>query len=158
MIKKGCSLSLYRLFNWPVIITLMCFILMPSLCKGGFFGSSDETVLREKVEKYWNSKLTGDLITCYQLEEPKFQKKVPISQYVKGGNIIYKEIKVDKIKIEGENATATINFKYIIPALGSRVVFSDTLQDEWVKLDGKWYHHRKIEVPKYKRKKLKGGD
>jgi len=152
--KKGCFLSLYRFFNWSVIISVMCFMLIPSLCNGWLFGGSDETetVLREKVTKYWNSKLTGDLITCYQLEEPNFQKRVPISQYVKGGNVIYKEVKLKSIKKDGVNAIATINFKYIIPAFGSRVVFSDTLNDEWIKIDGKWFHHRKIEVPKYKRK------
>ncbi len=95
--------------------------------------------LKGLVTKYWNSKLTGDMVTCYQLEEPNFRKKVPISAYVRGGNLIYKSVQVKNIAINGNNATAEVEIEYLIPALGS-LSFKNQLKDKWLKIDGNWYH------------------
>jgi len=145
------ELSRYTKYNISGSIILLLFIL-PSLSHAGFFQKGEDKDLRQRAVKYWNSKLTGDMITCYQLEEPAYQKAVPISQYVKGGNVIYKDVSVKDIQIDGDNATVTVKLHYIIPALGSRLVFPDTVKDRWKKIDGKWFHHRKIEGPKYKQK------
>ncbi len=132
----------------PIILTLF----VASSSYAGLFGKGEEESLRQQAVRYWNSKLTGDMITCYQLEEPAFKKAVPISQYVKGGNVIYKDVSVKEVQVDGDNATVIVELHYIIPALGSRLVFPDTVKDKWKKVDGKWFHHMKIEVPKYKRK------
>ena len=110
--------------------------------------------LKNLITKYWNSKLTGDMITCYQLEEPDFRKKVPVSVYVRGGNLIYKSVQLKDITINGENATADIGIEYIIPALGSKLSFKNQIKDKWVKKDGNWYHRPQTKKP-YKKHKGK---
>ena len=97
------------------------------------------------------------MVTCYQLEEPDFRKKVPISVYVHEGNLIYKSVRVKNIIINGENATADIGIEYIIPALGSRLSFKNQIKDKWVKRDGNWYHKPQTKKP-YKKTQRKGGD
>jgi len=112
----------------------------------GLFGPDDKERLKQSAQKYWNAKLTGDTITCYQLEEPAFRKKMPLSIYARPGNLIFKEVKVDQIAIDDDNATVTVKIKYIIPALGSKLVFPSTVKDKWKKVDGKWYHVYKEET------------
>ncbi len=114
-----------------------------SLGYAGLFGPDDKEVVHKRAQKYWESKLTGDTITCYQLEEPSYRKKVPLSVYARPGNLIFKEVKIDKIIISDDNATVTVKIKYIIPALGSKLVFPSTVKDEWKKVDGEWYHVHK---------------
>ena len=104
------------------------------------FASNDIEALKSAASKYWNSRLTGDVLACYQLEEPGFRKKVPLSQYAKAGNIIYKDVKVDEVEIQKDVGTVKVKISYIIPALGSRVVFPDTVVDKWKKVEGEWYH------------------
>ena len=144
------KISRYNDYIITGLIILMLFL--PSLSYAGLFSRGEDENLKQKAVKYWNSKLTGDMITCYQLEEPAYQKAVPISQYVKGGNVIYKDVSVKNIQIDGDNATVTVKLHYIIPALGSRLVFPDTVKDKWRKIEGKWFHHRKIATPKIQTK------
>ena len=122
--------------------------LVSTLCYNGAYASNDKQELKKAASKYWNSRLTGDVVTCYQLEEPAFQKKVPLSQYAKGGNIIYKEVKVDGIEIQGEDGIVKVKIAYIIPGFGSRMVFPDTVIDKWKKVEGKWYHVMRSGNPK----------
>ena len=125
------------------LITAVAFLVLfgqAQPLKAGLFGPGDKEVLAKRAQKYWNSKLTGDAITCYQLEEPAYQKKVPLSVYAKPGNLVFKDVKVDQINISDDNATVTVKINYIIPALGSKLVFPSTVKDKWKKIDGKWYH------------------
>ncbi|GEM_PF-2013923 len=124
--------------------------LMPILCLLFFFSSflcnyevsasDDKKELKDAASKYWNFRLTGDVVACYQLEEPVFQRKVPLSQYARAGNIIYKDVKVDNISIQKDIGTVEVKISYIIPALGSKAIFHQIVIDKWKKIDGHWYH------------------
>ncbi len=135
-----------RLIILLSLLSALFFISGCGISHAFLFGKSDKAILKERAEKYWNSKLTGDMITCYQLEEPEYRKKVPVSVYVRTGSIIYKEIKVKDIQIFDDKATVTVDMKYFIPALGSEHVFPSEFKDKWKKVGSEWYH-----VPEEKR-------
>ena len=128
-----------ELRNYITIFFLLFFV-SNILYSHEVMASNDKETLKEAASKYWNSRLTGDVVACYQLEEPGFRKKVPLSQYAKAGNIIYKDVKIDKINIQRDVGTVKVKISYIIPALGSRMVFPDTVVDKWKKVEGEWYH------------------
>ncbi len=124
-------------------ICIFSMMVFPRHGHGAFFGNEGVKELKETVNRYWNSRLTGDVITCYEIEEPSFKKMVPISQYLRHRGLIYKSVEVDKVEIKDDNAIVAVKVEYIIPALGSRAVFQDTIKDLWRKIDGKWYHVQK---------------
>ncbi len=140
-----------------VLFTVLFLLVTIGDSQAWLFSRNKKEELVKRASQYWNSKLTGDLFTCYQLEEPSVRKKVPISQYVKTGNLIYKSVKITSVDIKKDLATVDVKIKYIIPALGSRVVFTDTVKDYWKKIDDNWFHHIKAN-PIGKTPKRKGGD
>ncbi len=109
--------------------------------------SNEEVKLKAIAQKYWNSKLTGDVITCYQLESPSYQKRTPLSIYAKEGNLVFKKVKIKKVEINDDKGTVLVEVKYIIPAFGTKHVFPSTVKDRWIKFDGKWYHVMKNDKP-----------
>ncbi len=136
-------------------LTILCLIFLVSdvICHLDVSASDDngKESLKQAASKYWNSRLTGDVVACYQLEEPSFRGKVPLSQYAKTGNIIYKEVKVDEIEIKRDEGTVKIKISYIIPGFGSRMVFHDTIVDKWKKVKGNWYHVMRLGYPPMKK-------
>ena len=133
-----------KYFAFLITVITVSITLNISLSHASFFGSSDSDVLTKRAEKYWNSKLTGDMITCYQLEEPKYKKKVPVSVYVRTGTLMYKSVKIKNVHTKDDNSTVTVEIKYFIPALGSKHIFTTKVKDKWKKIHGTWYH-----VPEY---------
>ncbi len=143
-----------------VTLAVLILLMGSSVSYGWLFGQNDSKTLRERAKKYWDSKLTGDMITCYQLEEPDYRKKVPISVYTRTGTLVFKEVKIKDININDDNATVTVDIKYFIPALGSKHIFPSEVRDKWKKIGSKWYH-----VPEnndsetgHKKTLKKGGD
>ena len=123
-----------------VTLAVLILLMGSGVSYGWLFGQNDSKILKERAKKYWNSKLTGDMITCYQLEEPDYRKKVPISVYTRTGTLVFKEVKIKDINISDDNATVTVDIKYFIPALGSKHVFPSEVKDKWKKIGSEWYH------------------
>ena len=142
-----------------IIVIAVLMTLDTGVSQAGIFGQSDRQALKKRTEKYWNSKLTGDMITCYQLEEAKFRKRVPVSVYSRTGTLMYKSVKIKDVETEDDNGTVTVEIKYFIPALGSKHIFTTKVKDKWRKIQGTWYHVPEENGLKgIKKPKRKGGD
>ncbi len=129
------------------LLTLILFAIQVLGASNFVQASNEEVKLKAVAQKYWNSKLTGDVITCYQLETPTYQKKTPLSIYAKEGNLVFKEVKIKKVEISDDKGKVIVEVRYIIPAFGTKHVFPSTVKDQWIKLDGKWYHVMKNDKP-----------
>ncbi len=129
-----------KYFAFLITFVSVIIILDIPLSHAGIFGPSDREVLTKRAEKYWNSKLTGDMITCYQLEEPRYKKQVPVSLYVRTGSLMYKDVEIKDVQTDDDNGTVTVEIRYFIPALGSKHIFKTTVKDKWKKIQGAWYH------------------
>ncbi len=128
-----------------LLITLLIFFIslqfgnVPNVLGKNKVSNESLNQLLVNAKKYWQGRLTGDFITCYNLEEPNYRKSVPLSSYAKRRGIIYKEIHIQKPQIQGNTATVEVIMYYIIPAMGNHM-FKMTVKDPWVIIEGKWYH------------------
>lgn len=132
-----------------ILLWISFYATIPLKCEA--YASNDKEELKQVASTYWKSRLTGDVVICYQLEEPAFRKKVPLSQYARGGSVIYKTVNVDDIDIQGNIGRVKVKISFIIPAIGSSNSLSDTVVDKWKKVDGKWYHIMRQESPVLKK-------
>jgi len=147
---------------WIGIVSIAFVIITCSITEvyAGIFtkNNAEEDSLQKVAKKYWNSKLTGDVITCYQFEDPAFKEKVSLSSYAKHGSLVYKDVKIGGVNIKGASGTIEVKIEYFIPAMGSKAVFKSEFKDKWKKIDKKWYHVTNLEPAFIKMTKKKGGD
>jgi len=106
-----------------------------------------DSALRGRVEKFWQHKIKGEFAECYLFEDPDYREKVSMTNYVKGlssGGIIWFEVSVKDISIEGDSARAFMNMRYLpfgmfgLPKEGIKRDFTEC----WRLVKGVWYHMR----------------
>ena len=104
---------------------------------------SDEEVLRERAQAYWQARVMQDMQTAFSLEDPLRQKKLSLVGYIRtvGEPGSLYDSKVTTIKIEGDQADVDVDltYRFAIPPWTNEVMKS-TLTDDWQKIDGAWYH------------------
>ncbi len=124
------------------IISAITIVLNMQLAQSELFAknNADKDIVYKTAQKYWKSKLTGDVIACYQFEEPTYKKKVPLSTYAKQGSIVYKDVKLGEVDIQGSNATVKVQIIYFLPAIGSKGEFTSEFKDRWKKINNNWFH------------------
>lgn len=123
--------------KWLILLGLVSLSLNILLINNVFAKNEN---LKYRVVKYWKSRLTGDVISCYQLEEPKFREMVPLSKYAKKSGLIYKDFEIKKFHVRGDKAIVHIEVTYFLPAFGSKNLFKTLTKDEWKKINKTWYH------------------
>lgn len=120
-------------------------ILGLSACAGINLQGNPGQDVRQAAEDYWKARVAGDWITCYKYEEVSRSGKVRLSQYVQTqGNLIYKSARIEGVSMgdQGKKAVIKVAVEYYLPAFGTSNAFKSTLSDKWIKMDGKWYHHK----------------
>ena len=104
---------------------------------------TEETVLRERAEVYWQARFTQDLQRALTFEDPVRQKRLSLIAYIRQlgepGKIYL--IAVKGVKIQGDQADVEVEMtlRYTIPPWNKAIV-TTTLTDDWQKIDGVWYH------------------
>jgi len=122
------------------ITFVIVLVLLATACK------SDEEVLREKIEQYWQLRITKNFAESYKYEYPVFKKKVDINTYVSSRSnpfAVYKEATIKEIKlIKPDLAEVDMVFKVELrfPPARKPIEVKIKRKEKWVKVDGKWYH------------------
>ncbi len=97
--------------------------------------------LQQRAEAYWKARLDGDLTNAFVYEELAGRKKQTLQQYVRANPPLYIKAKVIGARIDSpEKGVAITETEMRIPGLLSSKSLSRTIEDEWIRIDGEWYH------------------
>lgn len=101
--------------------------------------------LDDRARMFWQARTSGDLAKTYDLEVDKAVGRLSLAQYVRRkGRIAYKSAKVLGSEIVGQDkAIVNVIVEAVIPGIAGSV--ATTLEDEWVYIDGAWYHGSRSE-------------
>ncbi len=102
--------------------------------------ANDREVLLQRANVFWKAMLENDITTAWAHEELSQKPGWTLQAYAKREGIVYENVEVRDVRsLEGDRAVVNVKVIYSVPVLrmnGQEVV----LQDEWVRLQGQWYH------------------
>lgn len=103
--------------------------------------------LEERVNLFWQARVSGDLLTLYTLEAVSVMDQLTLRQYMnKSSQLIYKNANIIETTINNENeASAEVNAEVIVPGL--KGTLNSQFKDQWIKINGQWYHRGRVQLP-----------
>ena len=106
-------------------------------------GGNDKDALLQRATAYWKAIKDNDRVTAWNYEEVSKKQGATLQGYVQRGGLVFDEAQVLGVNaIEGERAKVNVVVSYALPAIRLSNKQAE-LQDEWVRIDGQWYHaHR----------------
>lgn len=94
--------------------------------------------LEQRVQRYWTARTTNDLQTVYSLESAALPGGwLTPDQYKRLGGLPVRDVKILEKKIEGESAQVKIEGRVAVGSLGW---MPQNLEEQWVLVNGEWYH------------------
>ncbi|MDG4549495.1 MAG: hypothetical protein P9F19_14665 [Candidatus Contendobacter sp.] len=94
--------------------------------------------LEQRVQRYWTARSINDVHTVYGLESAAQPGGwLTPDKYQQLGGLPVREVKIVETKIEGDNATVTLQGQVAVGTLGW---MPQTLTEDWVLIEGEWYH------------------
>lgn len=109
--------------------------------------------LIQRVNAYWNARIEDRVETTYSIEDPEGRKKVSLSRYARtapiaqqaGSSVIVKllSFKILAVDLNGDKAKVTIQQTTRITGPGIRSELKLSTEEQWVRVQGKWYHELK---------------
>ena len=98
---------------------------------------ADES-LEERVRSYWTARSSNDLHTLYNLESAARPGGwLTPDQHQRIGGLPVREVEIVDTKIDGDRAEVKLQGQVAVGSLGW---VSQQLTQQWVKIDGTWYH------------------
>lgn len=124
---------------------LLSYLAVPAVaglvgCASGPSPASDRQVLLQRATAFWKSVQDNDPVTSWNYEELSKKPGWTLQAYLKREGILYEAVQVqDVLSLDGDRAVVNVKVTYSVPLLrmNSQEV---VLKDEWVRLDGVWYH------------------
>jgi hypothetical protein len=94
--------------------------------------------LEQRVQRYWTARSINDVHTVYGLESAARPGGwLTPDQYKQLGGLPVREVKIVETKVEGDKAKVTLAGQVAVGTLGW---MPQTLSEEWVLIEGEWYH------------------
>jgi hypothetical protein len=94
--------------------------------------------LEQRVQRYWTARSINDVHTVYSLESAARPGGwLTPDQYKQLGGLPVREVKIVETKVEGDKAKVTLAGQVAVGTLGW---MPQTLSEEWVLIEGEWYH------------------
>ena len=94
--------------------------------------------LEQRVQRYWEARVANDLHTVYRLESGALPGGgLTPDQYRRLGGLPVREVEVVETKVEGDQAKVKVKGQVGVGSLGW---MPQVLTQQWVLIDGEWYH------------------
>ena len=94
--------------------------------------------LEQRVQRYWTARVANDLHTVYSLESAALPGGwLTPDQYRRLGGLPVREVEVVETKIESDQAQVKVKGQVGVGSLGW---MPQVLTQQWVLIDGEWYH------------------
>lgn len=123
------------------------FLLMVSGCfrSAALKELSLEEALRQRVMAYWKFRINEELDKSYSYEHPLYRKQTPITGYVRRYSsplIRLNSYEITDISLkDADRAAVGLKLNETLKIPGAKPFTHDTiLEEQWVKVEGTWYH------------------
>lgn len=146
----------------PFLITILFLIILSGCAKKDVLKAvPDEAVLRDRVVKYWDHKIKGELDKTYEYESPL--NKMTLTNYIKKYSnpaIGYKNFELMSIdRLDDDIADVQLKIVPVVKVPGARALEHITIITErWVRVEDIWYHTSQKVSNKPIQKDEEGGD
>lgn len=101
---------------------------------------ADRAALLQRARAFWQVVQANDGPAAWTYEELSKKPGWTLQAYLKREGITYNDAQVqDVVSLEGDKAVVAVKINYSIPLLRMNDQ-NVLLQDEWVRIDGQWYH------------------
>ena len=106
-------------------------------------GNAPDEPLRDRVARYWEARIRGDLLATYQLHEPAFRRAVTFAAFSQGrGATPTLAYEILDERVEGDVAFvkvkkySTVKHEKLIKPVEPRWTESE---EQWIQVEGVWY-------------------
>ena len=94
--------------------------------------------LEQRIQRYWDARSINDIHTVYSLESAARPGGwLTPDKYKQVGGLPVREVKIVETQVEGDKAKVTLQGQVAVGTLGW---MSQTLTEDWVLIEGEWYH------------------
>lgn len=94
--------------------------------------------LEQRAQRYWTARSINDVHTVYNLESAARPGGwLTPDKYQQLGGLPVREVKIVETQVEGDKAKVTLQGQVAVGTLGW---MPQTLTEEWVLIEGEWYH------------------
>lgn len=103
---------------------------------------SPEEALRAEAAKFWEARVKGDMVTQYNLQEPKAREGVTLTAFALArGTVTFLTYKITAVEAVGDEGkvTAETTFRLNHPKTGRFGPWDQTVFTRWVREGGVWY-------------------
>lgn len=109
-------------------------------CTGLTSLQNENEALLQRAKEFWKAVQANDLETAWKYEELSKKPAWTLQAYVQRGGVIYEAVQVLEVRsMEADRAQIDVKISYSLPLLRMNKK-EVVLKDEWVRLDGHWYH------------------
>jgi hypothetical protein len=105
-------------------------------------GIPPEKMLLKRAMEYWNARSLNDLATAYKMESAALPGGwlKPFDMAAFGAGLKLHKVEVTDAVIEGEKGVVTVKADVRVLSMRGTGVFHSSTKDQWVMIDGEWYH------------------
>lgn len=129
-----------RVLGWLVMPAAVALGVALTGCATAPSSAKDSARLLQRAREFWKLVQDNDAVSAWKYEELSKKPGWTLQAYLKREGIVYDSAQVqDVLSLEGDRAVVNIKVTYSVPLLrmNNQVV---VLKDEWVRLEGEWYH------------------
>lgn len=103
---------------------------------------SPEEALRAEATKFWEARIKGDMVTQYNLQEPKAREGVTLTAFTLArGTVVFLTYKITTVETAGDEGkvTAATTLRMNHPKMERFGAFDQIVSMLWVRQGGVWY-------------------
>lgn len=94
--------------------------------------------LEQRAQRYWDARSVNDIYTVYSLESAARPGGwLTPDKYKQVGGLPVREVKIAGTQVDGDKAKVTLQGQVAVGTLGW---MPQTLTEDWVLIEGEWYH------------------
>ena len=136
------KIKIFHLVFFSLIILTGCSI------KETVKNVSDEEMLKERGAAYWGYMCKQEFDKAYEFEYPVYKKLVSNTDYIRRfrPNVKWTKAVIEKIQIENDTAVMEVmvdaDIAVTVPKIPKKFEVKPhvLLNEQWIKVDGAWYH------------------
>ncbi len=101
-----------------------------------------KVLLEQRVTQYWLARQSRDVRTLYDMESGSLPGKgLTPDKAMDLAGLRVKNVKTEVLSVEGDRAKIRVNGDVLVGTLGW---VPQILEEQWILIDGQWYHETKL--------------
>ena len=101
-----------------------------------------KVLLEQRVTQYWLARQSRDVSTLYDMESGSLPGKgLTPDKAMDLAGLRVKNVKTEVLSVEGDRAKIRVNGDVLVGTLGW---VPQILEEQWILIDGQWYHETKL--------------